>query len=571
MSWLNWQLSLPHVMLTLGVLLVAALFAGVVGQILRLPKVTSYLLMGVLLGSTGWIPHEHIVQIEPLTKLAIALVLFHLGCHFPLALARRIMRRMLRLSAGELTATFLLVAVGLTMLGASWDVALLLGALAMATAPATTILVLREAESEGPITEYTNAQVAVNNIASIVLFELLFLAVVFLHGWLDGSPLVQFGLLGLDLVGSVALGVVAGLVVSYGFALVAESRRLVFLIGIITLVLGICLKADVPYLLTFLAMGVTVANSSYQAKQMLAELDRMTGLLTVVFFVTHGAELQIDKFALAGSIGVGYIVLRAGGKYFGTYLACRSGGENPVVCRWQGTALMAHAGVAIALSAVAVQRTAGMSGAMSDLFQYVQTIVLGTVVVFEIAGPLLIRNAVLQSGEMPLAHAIYHPGISPVEQLRTVFNGLLMAFGFNPWRNRSAAEITVNEIMRKNVKTVPHGATLDEVVTYIEHSRDNTFPVVDSSGELVGVIRYRKLSHALFDRKLGPLFRAADVTTPASRVLYPDEPISRANEIFAASKDDCIPVISGQTPHRLLGMVRRRDVLRLLIRGRADS
>jgi CBS domain-containing protein len=205
---------------------------------------------------------------------------------------------------------------------------------------------------------------------------------------------------------------------------------------------------------------------------------------------------------------------------------------------------------------------------LHDLFLQVQTVILGTVVVFEIAGPLLIRQAVLRSGEMPLAHAVHHPGVSPVEQLRTVFNGLLMAFGFDPWHGQSETDLTVNQIMRKNVMSVPHSATFDEVVSCIEHSRNNTFPVVDSSGELIGVIRYRELSHALFDRELGTLVRAADVTTPAGRVLYPDEPISRASSIFAASKDDCIPVVSADPPMRLLGVVRRRDVLRLLVRDR---
>jgi len=111
---------------------------------------------------------------------------------------------------------------------------------------------------------------------------------------------------------------------------------------------------------------------------------------------------------------------------------------------------------------------------------------------------------------------------------------------------------------------------LPKVIDYIEHSRDNTFPVTDESGTLVGVIRYRELSHALFDSTLGTLVRAADVTTAARQVLYPDEPIARASKIFSAVKDDCIPVVTEDSPRRLLGIVRRRDVLRLLIRERSS-
>ncbi len=168
-----------HMMLTLGLLMAAALVAGGLGEFLRLPKVTSYLLVGMVLGPSvlNWVPPTHVEMMEPLTQLAIALVLFNLGCHFPMARLRRIFGRAVRLSAGELAMTFLLVAVGLMILGESWPAALLLGALALATAPATTILVLKETESEGPVTEYLHALVALNNLASIVLFELLFVAI----------------------------------------------------------------------------------------------------------------------------------------------------------------------------------------------------------------------------------------------------------------------------------------------------------------------------------------------------------------------------------------------------------
>ena len=569
-----------HVTLMLGVLLAAALLAGGLGDVLRLPKVTSYLLVGVLLGPWGL----HLItgdpaaadapptglsvtvaQIEPLTELAIALVLFNLGCHFPFARARRISRRVMRLSLGELGLTFVLVAVGLFLLGESWARVLLLGALALATAPATTILVLKESESEGPLTEYTNALVAVNNLACIVLFELLLLAIHFVRDGLSGFVLLgQLGLLVGDLLGSLLLGVGAGLIVSYCYGLVADARRIVLLIAVAMLLLGTCQASGVPYLVTFLAMGVTVANTSYHTRQVLAELDRLTGLLCVVFFVTHGAELDIGALRTVGVIGAGYIVFRLSGKYFGIFLAARASGEEPVVCRWLGTSLMAQAGVAIALSAMAAARD-------PELCKPVQTIVLGTVVFFEIVGPLLIRQSVLRAGEVPLAHAIHHSGTDPLDQLRTVWNRLLIALGYNPWKNRCAADLTVKELMRKNVKAVSQSATFDEVVAYIEHSRDNAYPVINSSGHLMGVIRYRELTGALFDRGVGQLVRAADMTTPAGRVLYPDDSAARAYDLFQVSKDDCIAVVTRETPQQLLGIVRRRDVLRMLIRGQING
>jgi len=543
-----------------------ALFAGGVGEFFRLPKVTSYLLAGMLLGPSVLhvVPMEHVHLIEPLTRLAIALVLFNLGCHFPLTKVRRFFKRALKLSAGEMGLTMVLVPVGLLLLGENWAAAILLGALAIATAPATTVLVLKELESEGPVTEYTHALVAINNLISIVLFELLFVGIHFLQGKLASPIAAQLQEVGQDLVGSLFLGIVAGLVVSFIFPLLAEKRRLIALVAVITLLLGTCEMCQVPYLLTFLTMGVTVANSSYHGRQVVAEMDRFTGLLSVIFFVTHGAELDLGALYNAGLIGAGYCALRLSGKIFGAAFAARLCNEEPNVRKWLGPSLMAQAGTAIALSAIAVRRD-------PELGIQLQSIILGTVVIFEIIGPLMIRLSVLRAGEVPLAHAIRHFSTGPVDQFRTIWNRIRLAIGRDPWGGRAAANLTVNELMRKNVSGVPQTATFDEVVAVIEHSRGNTYPVVGKNSELVGVIRYNDLSYALFDDALGELVRAADVTTRASMVLHPDDPASRACTMFQTSKDDTIPVVTREKPNRLLGVIRHRDILRMLIRGQLSS
>lgn len=562
-----------NVGLTFAILLVAALLAGALANRLRLPKVTAYLLVGAALGPAlvGVIKEDYIPFFEPLTKLAISLVLFNLGCHFPLAQGRRIFRRAVRLSLGELGATFLLVTAGLLLLGGSWQASLLLGALALEAAPATTILVLKEIKSEGPVTEYANALVALNNFAGIVLFEILFLAVCFAGGSLDVPVAFQLGRLFRDLAGPVLLGVGGGLIVSYSYTLVASDRRLVLLAGVIVLLLAVCEIQEMPYLLTFLAMGVTVANFSDQTRQVLAELDRLTGLLCVVFFVTHGADLQPARLGVFPVIAAGYILFRLAGKYLGIRLAARIGGEEPAVRRWLGAALIAQAATALALTDIALKRTEALGGPLQQICQDVRTVILGAVVVFELVGPILIRQAVIRAGEVPLAQVIHRATTDWLAPLRTLWNRLRVAAGYYPWKDRSPTEMTVKELMRTNVIGVPEEAIFDEVVAAIEHSHDNAYPVVGSANELLGVIRYRDLSTALFDPALGSLVRATDVTTPVGRALYPDDAAARACEIFSSTKDDCIPVVTREEPHRLLGLVRRRDVLRMLIQRQIGS
>lgn len=588
----NWETGL-----VLGLLLLAALAAGRIAGVLHLPRVTAYLFVGILLGAplmdrlASQAPDQalhpgiafaaapdHADPFEPLTKLAISLVLFNLGCQFPLARARKIFRRVVRLSAGEMTATFVLVFAGVMLVGQSWQGALLLAALALATAPATTILVLKETEAEGPLTEYTNSLVALNNLVAIVVFEVLFLALDFLGGGLladSGSAFrligVELGSLAYDLAGSAVIGIAGGLLISLSYTMVPAGRRLVLLLAVLILELSICEMAGMPYLLTFLALGATVANTSDQTRPILAELDALTAVFCVVFFVAHGSELDVSKLGEAKLIGAAYVACRFAGKYFGARYAARKGHEKPEIQRWLGATLTAQAGAAIALSAIAVARTQAAGGELYETCRQVQLVILGTVVVFEIVGPILIRQAVLRSGEMPLAQVIHRPTATLFDQLRTVSNRLLLAIGRNPYKGRSVDELTIGALMRQNPVAIPQTATFAELVDRIEHSRENVYFVVAESGELVGLVRYRELSSVLFDPALGSLVRAADVMTPASRVLFPEDPAAKAFDIFELSKDDCLPIVTAEEPHQLVGALRRRDVLRLLIRGQRDA
>jgi Kef-type K+ transport system membrane component KefB len=554
------------VLLTLGLLLALALFWGKIAVLLRLPQVTAYLFVGIVLGPSllNLVPQQHVVFLEPLTELAVALVLFSLGCQFPLNRARRIFRRVARLSAGELLATLLAVTLGLWLMGQPWEIAVLLGTLALATAPATTVLVLKETESEGVITEYAQALVAVNNFVAIVAFEIVFLSIDLAHGAIGTGVGAKLAELARNLAGSLGLGLAAGLIISYCFGLVGSRHRLVFLVAMATSLLGLCNVLDTSYMLTFLATGFITANTCYFTRHILAELDRLTGLLCVVFFATSGVELEISALMNVGLIGLGYVVLRCAGKYFGVFLAAERQHEQPVVRRWLGVTLVSQAGAAIALAAIATERDA-------ELGRYLQTIILGTVPFFEVAGPILIRQAVLRAGEVPLAYAIPHTGTDLLEQSRVIWNRALLAFGFDPWHRHSNATLTVQQVMRKNVRPLQESFTFEEVLSFIEHSRDNAYPVVNAGREVVGVIRYRELSHALVDRTLGTLVRAADVATSVGQVLYPDEPVQRAMKLFRTSKDDCLPVIARDDPHQMLGIVRRRDILRLLIRRQSGS
>ena len=146
-----------------------------------------------------------------------------------------------------------------------------------------------------------------------------------------------------------------------------------------------------------------------------------------------------------------------------------------------------------------------------------------------------------------------------------------MVLGRDAAHRRPPAQLTVAQIMRKNPAGIRENASFDEVIYSIEHSHDNTYPVIDEHNAVVGLICYSRLSSALFDRTVGTLVRAADLATNAATLLHADEPATRAVELLRAGADDCIPVVARESPHALVGIVRRSDVTNMLIRGRRRS
>lgn len=552
----------PHITSTVGLLLAVCLAAGVLADLVRLPKVTAYLLVGLLVGPSvlDWVPKEHVELFEPLLKLAMALVLFNLGCEFTFSKVRRVAAHCMALSIAEIAATAVLVTIGLMAFGCSGSMALLLGCLAVATAPATTILVLKEFRSEGPVTESTGFMVAMNNFACIVMFEFAFLAIGMYQGKLELSLTSGMFTVLLDVAGSMLLGIAAGLVVSYGCGFLNMKRWLVLLVAAVTLLLGIDESFDIPYMLSFLMMGITVANTSDFKQKIVDELDHLSGLLAVLFFVAHGTALDVGAFIAAGTLGAVYIVFRIAGKLLGVYGAAKVTKQPREVRIWGGSCLLAQAGAAIALSTIAVNRDPELGAPVRD-------IIMGSVVLFEIIGPLFIRQALIQTGEVPLAQAISHTSQSPLEQLRAVVDRFRSAVRGTALTLAADNTIKVSDLLRKT-KGIHQSADFDQVISHIEHSHDNTYPVVDDKMGVVGVIRYPLLSDVLFDASAAKLIRAEDIATLVDTCLHPDEPASRAFELFQGETDDCIPVVQREIPHELLGVVRRSDVMHALITQR---
>jgi len=545
--------------LSLGILLIAGVLAGYLAGWIGVPKVSLYIIAGLLIGPSvlGLIPGSHLEEFDPVLKLALAMVLLEIGSRFRVGMIRRIIRSAVPLSLGELTFTFATVTLALLLFRETFETSLLLGGLALATAPATTIVVLREYNSEGPVTSYTYFLVALNNLAAIVGFEILFAIVAPTEEGVNAGVASHLQWLASDLVGSTLLGIVAGLVVSVVAAITREGQRTLAVFAITIFVLGLCERLGIPYLMSFLAMGITLANSSRHTAETFKGLQTVLAVLYVVFFVAAGAELNLSALSEVGLVGAVYVVARCAGKYFGIRFTARWRQEPLEIQRWLGATLIAQAGAAIGLVQIAASRT-------PEFGEHLKTIIVGTVVVFEIVGPLLTRWAVVSAGEVPVAHLVQPEKPGLLQTLKAVISQVRISFGHDPLATRNREDLKVQDLMRKNVKSLANSADFLEVLDFIENSRQQVYPITDAEGRLLSVIRYRDLQSVLFDREVASLVRAEDLSVAADQVLTPEIPIQEAFRRVEKTDDDVIPVVDSLETMQLVGLLERRDIVRFI-------
>jgi Kef-type K+ transport system membrane component KefB len=388
---------------SLGLILLLALASGHLVKYARVPEVTGYILAGVVLGPSmlGWVSTRNLAALEILSEVALGLILFSVGTVFEASRFRRVGRQVLLLTLYESALAALLVTAGMLLLGVSWQPALLLGAIAMATAPASTLMVIREVDSEGPLTDSLLAIIAINNIYCIIAYSLVGTIIDFSSG-LGGSaglfttlysalyPLVW------QLVGSVALGFLIGLLLArWASAITETGETLILLGGSILFCVGVARVLELSPLIASMAVGATMANLSHRSQPLFETLAEADPPFYAIFFVLAGADLDLSLVHSLGLAGFVYLMGRAGGKFLGAQIGARRLGMAGSVQRFLGLTLLAQAGLAVGLTISAEHR-------FPDFAPAVTTIVLASVAIYEMFGPIATRWALVRSGESRL-------------------------------------------------------------------------------------------------------------------------------------------------------------------------
>ncbi len=579
----------------LGLMLVAAIGGGHFAHNAYLPRVVGFLLGGLGLkltleavlgvGEQGAIRLEALREAEiPLgavKDLALGLILFTIGGVFERGRMRSVGFRSAQIMLCESGAVFGLVAGGslviamLTMPGSGGAIhvalAILLGAAAIATAPAATLAVLQEYDAKGPITDTLLGITGFNNVVCIILFytSYILLSAMGMLGAIEGEADLLWWSLGVTIVGSIVLGLILGLVISVVHSKLPLAETLIAFFAMFVLVgegekwlAGTNSGLTYNFLLTALTMGAVFFNIAIDAQKLVESLRTIGSPIFAAFFVMAGYGLHLTDLAHMGWLGAGYVGLRLAGKRLGGYVGVRWAGGPQRTSGRLGDGLLCQAAVVIGLAAF-VQRSWD-----HPLAQRFSTVVLGSVVVFELIGPLLLKRRVRDGGEVKAITLMRRTvdGDAGPSFLRLALGPILHALGVVRKANAEspAEELCVRHIMRTNVQVIEASATLDEVLHFIERSTHSHFPVVCEDGNLLGVIHFNDVRDVIYDPVMRDLVTAVDLADPKSRVVSPGVTLDELARFFSEDNVGVLPVASEGESRKIVGLVEQRDMLRAL-------
>lgn len=385
------------ILLSLGTAIAVGLIFNRIVKKLGLPNVTGYLVAGVLIGPSVLqiIPADFIPKLTILVNVALGFIAFSIGGEFRLSKIKKIGKSVLIITFCQALFTTLVVDVGLLAFGFPVAVAISLGAIAAATAPAATLMVVRQYSAKGPVTSMLLPVVALDDAIGLMVFSV---SVSIAKMSIATEAVSVFEMIFdpiAEIVLSLVIGAVIGVVLTFGLGFFSSrSNRLTSIICAVFIGTSIASVFGLSSLLLCMSIGAVMANFYGESEKMLDVTEHWTPVVLLLFFVISGAELDFAVLPTVGVLGVLYIVLRSAGKYFGARIGATAVKEEKNIRKYLGVALLPQAGVAIGMSQIVVEALPTEYG------EKIRAVVLCATLVYELVGPLLTKFALTKAGEI---------------------------------------------------------------------------------------------------------------------------------------------------------------------------
>lgn len=405
-------------LLSLSIALFAGLLLSRVAKLLKLPAVTAYLVAGILVGpyvlgafnvpGLGFISMEDVDSYSIICDVALGFIAFSIGNEFRLSQLKATGKQATIIGIAQAVFTTLLVDVSLICVHLAipeklpLSAAIILGAIASATAPAATLMVVRQYKAKGKLTDILLPIVALDDAVGLVLFAISFgVAKAFMTNKVDMVSLLVEPIL--EVVLSLLLGLVMGLIFTFTERFYhSRSKRLSVSVAFVLFTVALSmLKFDIggvhiafSSLLVCMMLGTMFCNLCDFSEELMDRVERWTAPIYVLFFVLSGAELELSVFSdwAIVAIGVVFIAVRSLGKYFGAYTSAKAVHCDENIVKYLGITLLPQAGVALGMAIKA--------SALGPEGEIIGNITLFAVLIYELVGPLLTKNALLKAGDI---------------------------------------------------------------------------------------------------------------------------------------------------------------------------
>ncbi|HOV69297.1 MAG TPA: cation:proton antiporter [Clostridia bacterium] len=385
-----------HTLFYLALMIFSGLILGRAVKQIRLPNVTGYLIAGLLIGPyvLKLIPADITHQFDIISEVALAFIAFSIGSEFKWEYLKKVGAAPVIIAVFEALAATVFVFAILVSLGFDVEISLLLGAIASATAPAATIMVVKQYGAKGPVTQTLLSVVALDDAIALIAFGFSMATVNTLINPSDASVFMTIAKPIVEIFGSIILGIALGFVFSFTLRFFKkDSNRMIITVGFIFLAAAAASMLGLSSLLLCMSMGMALINTGESGLAVFKLTDYITPPIFLLFFVISGAELDITILPNIGIIGIMYLIFRVIGKILGAAMGAIISKAPLAVRKYLGYTLIPQAGVAIGLSLIASQT-------LPEYGRTIRAVVLCATMIYELVGPAVTKLGLKKAGEI---------------------------------------------------------------------------------------------------------------------------------------------------------------------------
>ncbi len=388
-----------NIFIKLTLVLSFGLLGGRVARRFNLPNVTGYLIGGLFLGPSflGIITPTDLPVINFVNELALSAIAFNIGGEFLIKTIRRLGKEVFIITVFEVVGVVSLVfSIMYFLMDQSFVFSIIAASMSAATAPAGTMMVIRQYRAKGVMTDTILPVAALDDAMGIMVFGLTLSLAKVSIGQVSGSPLMLVLAPFLEILFSLGLGFILGLILSKLTQYVKSQEELTpFILIFIIASSGLAMALNLSSLLSSMMMGAVFINVANKPGRVFNSINGFITPFNVLFFAFAGSTLNLSILTQIGLLGLSYVFARMTGKVLGTTIGAHVAKSEPVVKKYLGWALLPQGGISIGLSMI-------VKAQLPQYSDSIVTLILFSVLVFEIAGPILAKVAITKAGEIGL-------------------------------------------------------------------------------------------------------------------------------------------------------------------------